>query len=620
MCLSTILYFTLWLISCVISQDPTANLPQGRIVGIKVYTEASLTPVEIFYGIPYANAPTGKFRFSAPERHSGWRRTFFAHRMPPRCPQQNMDSENYNEDCLFLNIFAPRRVDGKLHPVMVLLYSETWLRGGPTLPCQELASEGVIVITVNYRLHLLSFFSLNSVAARGNLALLDQYLALLWIRENIAAFGGDPNAITLVGHSAGADCVLNHMVSPRSLGLFHRAIVMSPRDIWRAVNKEISVNASQVDRVSRAAAESLGCYSKMDSDILSCMRSRAISDIVSIPLNETWLNDLQPVSDNFLPDSEQYLPMSISEALTSPKTSNIQLDLLMGTTSLEAINYNDNIYEDLMKQGSRHVFEFAMTKAIPEILSMLSLQGQEISPTLTQAIRWEFWGPSIRKEEEKNNLEAVEALARMETSAKWGAGGALLAARLARRVTNLYVYRFIQPSEVDMQGRHLNFSGAVHGADLIALLGDALMLQIARRPASDSEKRISSLFRKHIANFVKFGYPGINNEWQRYKPGDAYVQDIRDEVNGNYKTLSTSRDVAFWLKYLPILSNLHNSKEHSEQITSENGENRLRGGMFAMSGVSIVLLLLLCVAAILLHRHRTRREMQTFDSDVMNHH
>ncbi|CAG4978850.1 unnamed protein product [Parnassius apollo] len=577
MCLSTIFCITFLLISCVISQDPTANLPQGRIVGIRVYTEASLTPVEIFYGIPYANAPIGKFRFSAPERHSGWRRTFFAHRMPPRCPQQDMDNENYNEDCLFLNIFAPRVASG-------------W----KITSCH--------------------------VAARGNLALLDQYLALLWIRENIAAFGGDPNAITLVGHSAGADCVLNHIVSPRSIGLFHRAIVMSPRDIWRTVNKEISVNASQVDRVSRALAESLGCSSRIDSDILSCMRSRAISDIVSITLNETWLKDLQPVADNFLPDSEQYLPMSISEALTSPKTSNIQLDLLMGTTSLEAINYNDNIYEDLMKQGSRQVFEFAMTKAIPETLRMLSLQGQEFLPTLTQAIRWEFWGPSIRKEDEKNTLEAVEALARMETSAKWGAGGALLAARLARRVTHLYVYRFVQPSEVDMQGRHLNFSGAVHGADLIALLGDALMLQIARRPASDSEKRISSLFRKYIANFVKFGYPGINNEWQRYRPGDAYVQDILDEVNGNYKTLSTSRDVAFWLKYLPILSNLHNTKEHSEQITSENDENRLRGGMFAMSGVSIVLLLLLCVAAILLHRHRTRRQMQTFEIDVMNHH
>lgn len=101
---------------------------------------------------------------------------------------------------------------------MVVLYSETWERVGPTLPCQELAAEGVVVVTVAYRLHMLSFFTLKSMSARGNLALLDQYLALLWVRDNIAAFGGDPTKITILGHSTGADSVLHHIASPRSVG------------------------------------------------------------------------------------------------------------------------------------------------------------------------------------------------------------------------------------------------------------------------------------------------------------------------------------------------------------------------------------------------------------------
>lgn len=101
---------------------------------------------------------------------------------------------------------------------MIILYSESWLRGGVTLPCQELAAEGVVVVTVAYRLHALAFFTLGSIAARGNLALLDQYLALLWVRENIAAFGGDPATITVLGHSAGADSVLHHITSPRAIG------------------------------------------------------------------------------------------------------------------------------------------------------------------------------------------------------------------------------------------------------------------------------------------------------------------------------------------------------------------------------------------------------------------
>lgn len=101
---------------------------------------------------------------------------------------------------------------------MVVLYSESWNKGGITLPCQDLASDGLVVVTVAFRLSVFGFFTLKSILARGNLALLDQYLAIVWVRENIAAFGGDPNLITLVGHSSGADSVLLHLASPRTTG------------------------------------------------------------------------------------------------------------------------------------------------------------------------------------------------------------------------------------------------------------------------------------------------------------------------------------------------------------------------------------------------------------------
>lgn len=112
---------------------------------------------------------------------------------------------------------------------MVILYSESWTKGGVPLPCQDLAAEDIVVVTVGYRLHLLGFFTLESLSARGNLALLDQYLAFLWIRDNIAAFGGDSKAITVLGHSAGADSILYHLTSPRSkgrlyVGMFEKSI------------------------------------------------------------------------------------------------------------------------------------------------------------------------------------------------------------------------------------------------------------------------------------------------------------------------------------------------------------------------------------------------------------
>lgn len=108
--------------------------------------------------------------------------------------------------------------NGKALPVVVILYSESWSEAGVSLPCQDLAAEGIVVVTVGYRLHLLAFLNFGTLTARGNLALLDQYLAFLWVRDNIAAFGGDPTTITLLGHSAGADSVLHHIVSPRSHG------------------------------------------------------------------------------------------------------------------------------------------------------------------------------------------------------------------------------------------------------------------------------------------------------------------------------------------------------------------------------------------------------------------
>lgn len=109
-------------------------------------------------------------------------------------------------------------MEGKLLSVVIILYSESWLQNGINLPCQELAADGLVVVTVAYRLHILSFFTLNTIAARGNLALLDQYMAFIWVKENIEAFGGDPSSITLLGHSAGADSVLLHIASPRAIG------------------------------------------------------------------------------------------------------------------------------------------------------------------------------------------------------------------------------------------------------------------------------------------------------------------------------------------------------------------------------------------------------------------
>ncbi|XP_050343443.1 carboxylesterase 4A-like isoform X1 [Nymphalis io] len=607
--------FFLSLLSCsVVSQDPVVNLSQGRVVGIKVFTENALKPIEVFFGIPYAAPPTGRLRFSPPERHIGWRRTLFAHRLPPRCPHSGNDSD-ISEDCLYLNIWTPRRVDVSLQPVIIILYSETWLKNGVNLPCQELAAEGFVVVTVAYRLHILAFFTLKSIGARGNLALLDQYMSLIWVRENIAAFGGDPNSITLAGHSAGADSVLLHMVSPRSIGLFHRAIIMSPQNIWKAIEKDNDHNNSDIVKLSRGVAQSLGCLSATESEILQCLKIQSLKDIMS-QYSNNWTDIIQPIPDNFLPESEQYLPTTLSAALASAKSPIIPVDVIIGTTDLETINY-DNNYEEIIKLGGDHLYNQTKSTVIPSLLRLLSLDRPETSTLLSQIIQWEFLGTKIRKDNEQQTVKMIEAIARMETSAKWEAGCALLAARLARRISHLYVYHYSQPFGTDLKGQQFNFTGATHGAELLAVLGDALMLQIARRPTSQNEKEIFNKFRKYIKNFVTYGSPGTQKEWPRYMVGDSYIHEVCNADFTDYNQYKLIRRISFWLQYLPRLSNKLSFNEQAEKITIGNDGNRLRGGVIALCGVSVMFLLLLGVSVVILHKWRTRRPLD-FDSQVAN--
>ncbi|RVE40991.1 hypothetical protein evm_014359 [Chilo suppressalis] len=394
---------------------------------------------------------------------------------------------------------------------------------------------------------------------------------------------------------------------PAWMGLFQRAILMSPREIWKAVDESKAVNASEIEQLSRSAAKMLGCTSTIDQEILHCMRERPVADIVSLYSNANWSKVLQLITDDFLPTSEQYLPISLAAALSASNQPTMQLDLLFGSTDLEDVNHSDDYYADLSQRSLSYIAEYANTKKIPELLKFFSLDQSDAVPLLAHAIRWEYWGAKGRKDTERGTLNAIEGLARMESSVKWGVGSALLAARLARKLSRLYVYRYLQPGSVDLQGNRLNFTGAVHGVDLIALLGDALMLQVARQSSSQDQKQITSLFRQFIINFIKFGSPTSENVWKRYKVGDAYVHGVHNNGNDMVNTNNVNRDTTFWLQYLQQLNSYFSTSIHTEQLTSQKDDYRLRGGIFAMCGVILVLLLLLIACAILLHKERNYR-------------
>ena len=192
-----------------------------------------------FLGIPYAAPPVGDLRWKAPQPATTWTGVRKATEFGARCMQWDVFGDMVfrdsgpSEDCLTLNVWTPAKDATKKLPVMVWIYGGGFVAGGTSEPRQDgakLTEDGVVVVSMNYRLGIFGFFALPELIAEsghnsaGNYGLLDQVAALQWVKRNIAAFGGDPNNVTIFGESAGSFSVSQLMASPLSKGLFHKAI------------------------------------------------------------------------------------------------------------------------------------------------------------------------------------------------------------------------------------------------------------------------------------------------------------------------------------------------------------------------------------------------------------
>lgn len=193
--------------------------------------------IRAFTGIPYAEPPVGPLRFKAPRPPSPWLGEFDA-TVGAATPPQNVDPPlppvtAMSEDCLQLNVWAPRGTGP--HPVFVWIYgggNQTGSGNQPVYQGDQFARDGVICVTFNYRVGVLGFLELGGITGpaetgSGNNALRDQLLALQWVAENIAAFGGDPRAVTIGGQSAGAWNCSTLITLATAQGLFQQAIIAS---------------------------------------------------------------------------------------------------------------------------------------------------------------------------------------------------------------------------------------------------------------------------------------------------------------------------------------------------------------------------------------------------------
>lgn len=277
----------------------------------------------VYKGIPYAAPPVGELRFKAPRPAEVRTRPLPALAFSPACAQGSgrrlaglgPGSPKFSEDCLYLNIWRP--LSPGPHPVMVFLHGGALVSGSGSEPGHlgdRLAERGeVVVVTVNYRLGAFGFLAFSEPtpedpeAVSANFGILDQLQALAWVRDNISAFGGDPDRVTVFGHGAGGVSVCALLVSPLAQGLFQRAIIQSGScNIAWEREKGLELGERFAARLACRGGEAACLRSKSTDDILAAMRKEE-----GDPARDWFVSAWRPVVDGrALPDRPLRLLMA----------------------------------------------------------------------------------------------------------------------------------------------------------------------------------------------------------------------------------------------------------------------------------------------------------------------
>jgi para-nitrobenzyl esterase len=307
--------------------------PNGELLG---YVDEQ---VEHYLGVPYAQPPTGNLRWRPPQPVEAWDGTLDAQENSEICVQFSVmtGSLRGSEDCLYLNVWTPQEKPAQPIPVMLWIHGGGFILGQGSYTEKDgqrlAARQDVIVVSINYRLGIFGFMAHRALTAEdpdhptsGNYGIQDQTAALRWVRDNISAFGGDPNNVTIFGQSAGGISVCAQLATPLASGLFQRAVIQS----GPCVGPMSSLAA--VSKLGAQAEASLNCDSAADT--MACMRGKSAEEV--------W-NTLPP--DPTLGFGENYtfwwpvhdsvvLPLQLMDAFESGQFN--QVPVINGATLNEA--------------------------------------------------------------------------------------------------------------------------------------------------------------------------------------------------------------------------------------------------------------------------------------------
>jgi len=511
--LTTVALATPWAISLASAANgPTVTVAAGQLSGTRK------GGVEAYLGIPYAAPPVGGLRWHAPQPLQRWAGERDATHFGASCYQiwppplfgpytsEYIDTPPPSEDCLYLNVWTPGVAAGHL-PVMVWIHGGGFLGGSGAVPIYDgttLAAQGVVVVTINYRVGPFGFLALPELRAEsphggsGNYGLLDMIAALKWVQRNIGAFGGDPTQVTIAGQSAGAVAVNDLIMSPAASGLFARGIAESGSGMG-------------VRALSVAEAEHAGVALMQELGVASLAQFRAlpperIQAKIKLPIGGSD-PDSKPRRVPFSPVLEKSVLPADPDDPTAPLASNVPL--LTG--------YNaDEAYDPSVRSTPDGFERLVRARYAADAERFLALYPHADDAEATSATR------ELARD---RYMAALILWARQRT-------------RTSGRKVYAYLFDHAVPTPKPPSW------GAFHTAEVPYIFG---VLDPKHRPYTQADSRVSRAVSRYWINFISRGNPNspTQSTWHLIEPASAEVMELGDQPGPRAAVSSRERLEAF---------------------------------------------------------------------------
>ena len=475
---------------------------KGLLRGITM-TAVTGRQVDAWLGVPFAKPPVGPLRFKHPQPMHRWHDVRDAHELPNSCWQtedtyfgdfegSSMWNANtpMNEDCLYLNVVVPRPRPARPAAVMVWIFGGGFYSGTSTLDVYDpkilVTQEGIVLVSFQYRVASLGYLYMDTPAAPGNAGMFDQLMALQWVQDNIAAFGGNPHNVTLFGESAGAASISMHLVSPLSRSLFSQAILQSgsATNPWAVIDKrEAALRGLRL-------AEAVKCNQTSPSAALECLRRTDPKTLVNSEGFMTGYCEFAfvPVVDG------AFLVETPRASLASGNFKKV--NLLMGSNKDEGYFYLTYYLTEHFKKED-HSQRLGIDPTVTHEMFLDAVQ--QLHPHFTlparSAIAFEYtpWGNTT------SSAHIRDALDEMAGDHQFTCGVQHLAETYAGAGGRVYMYYFSQRSSVSPWPPYM---GVLHGDEILFVFGVPLG---GKKRYKRPEVELSCRMMRYWANFAKTG-------------------------------------------------------------------------------------------------------------------